>query len=149
LFPKQKDRLLGRIENHAAIMTGGQMFLSLSRQHRLSSPQLDDSALIDLITQKNAAALGEIYDRYHRLVFSVALNVVGRREDAEEITLDVFTRVWEKAATYRSERAKASTWLTPTATVTSTPSPTTDATPSSTYTPTPTVEATVTTSYGK
>jgi len=74
--------------------------------------QLDDLALIDLIIQKNEAALGELYDRYHRLVFSIALNTVGRREDAEEITLDVFTRVWDKAHTYRSERAKVTTWLT-------------------------------------
>ena len=74
--------------------------------------QLEDLALIDLISQKNEAALGELYDRYHRLVYSIALNMCGRPEDAEEITLDIFTRVWEKAHTYRSERAKVTTWLT-------------------------------------
>jgi RNA polymerase sigma-70 factor (ECF subfamily) len=74
--------------------------------------QLDDPALINLIIEKNEASLGELYDRYHRLVYSIALNVVGRPEDAEEITLDVFARVWEKADTYRSERAKVTTWLT-------------------------------------
>lgn len=73
--------------------------------------QLDDSDLIELISQKNEPALGELYDRYHRLVFSVAVNVVGRREEAEEVTLDVFVRVWEKAHTYRPERAKVYTWL--------------------------------------
>lgn len=74
--------------------------------------QLDDPALINLIIEKDEASLGELYDRYHRLVYSIALNVVGRPEDAEEITLDVFSRVWEKADTYRSERAKVTTWLT-------------------------------------
>ncbi|MGD2048872.1 MAG: sigma-70 family RNA polymerase sigma factor [Chloroflexota bacterium] len=74
--------------------------------------QKDDLDLIELIDQKNEAALSELYDRYHRLIFSVALNVVGRQEEAEEVTLDVFTRVWEKAHTYRSDRAKVSTWLT-------------------------------------
>ena len=73
--------------------------------------QLDGPDLIELITQKNEQALGELYDRYHRLIFSVALNVVGRREEAEEITLDVFTSVWQKAHTYQSERAKVNTWL--------------------------------------
>jgi RNA polymerase sigma-70 factor (ECF subfamily) len=73
--------------------------------------QLEDSTLIDLISQKNESALGELYDRYHRLVYSIALNVVGQPEDAEEITLDVFTRVWERSHTYRSERAKVTTWL--------------------------------------
>jgi RNA polymerase sigma-70 factor (ECF subfamily) len=74
--------------------------------------QLDDPALINLIIQKDEASLGELYDRYHRLVYSIALNVVGRPEDAEEITLDVYTRVWEKADTYRPEQAKVTTWLT-------------------------------------
>jgi RNA polymerase sigma-70 factor (ECF subfamily) len=38
--------------------------------------------------------------------------MVGDRATAEEITLDVFTRVWEKAATYRAEQARVNTWLT-------------------------------------
>lgn len=78
----------------------------------MTLPQLDDAELVDQIAQRNETALSELYDRYHRLIFSVALNVVGRQEEAEEIMLDVFTRVWEKAHTYRSDRAKVSTWLT-------------------------------------
>jgi RNA polymerase sigma-70 factor (ECF subfamily) len=74
--------------------------------------QLEDPALIDLIIQRDETALGELYDRYHRLVFSIALHVTGRPEDAEEITLDVFTNVWERASTYQLERAKVTTWLT-------------------------------------
>jgi RNA polymerase sigma-70 factor (ECF subfamily) len=78
----------------------------------LTLRHFEDSELIDQVFHRNEAALGELYDRYHRLIFSVAINVVGSREDAEEITLDVFTRVWEKSGTYRSERAKVTTWLT-------------------------------------
>ncbi len=73
--------------------------------------QLEDTDLIGLIIKKDETALGELYDRYHRLVFSIALNVVGRPEDAEEITLDIFARVWEKANTYDSEQARVTTWL--------------------------------------
>ncbi len=73
---------------------------------------LDDETLIRLIAHAQADALSALYDRYNRLVFSLALNVVGDYETAEEITLDVFTRVWERARTYRAEQAKVSTWLT-------------------------------------
>lgn len=73
--------------------------------------QLDDAALIARINQQDEAALGELYDRYSRLIFSVALGVIGQRGMAEEITLDVFTRVWQKADTYRAEQAKVVTWL--------------------------------------
>ena len=68
--------------------------------------------MIILIARDRSDALGVLYDRYNRLVFSLALGIVGDRATAEEITLDVFTRVWEKAATYRAERGQVSTWLT-------------------------------------
>ena len=74
--------------------------------------RLDDETLIRLIVHEQAEALGTLYDRYSRLVFSLALHVVGDRETAEEITQDVFYRVWENAATYRSDQAKLTTWMT-------------------------------------
>jgi RNA polymerase sigma-70 factor (ECF subfamily) len=37
--------------------------------------------------------------------------MVSEQSIAEEIALDVFTRVWEKANTYRVEQARVSTWL--------------------------------------
>jgi RNA polymerase sigma-70 factor (ECF subfamily) len=73
---------------------------------------LDDETLIKLIVRSHADALSELYERYSRLTFSLALNLVGDHATAEEIMLDVFLRVWEKAGTYRPGQAKVSTWLT-------------------------------------
>jgi RNA polymerase sigma-70 factor (ECF subfamily) len=70
-----------------------------------------DAALIALIAQARPEALAQLYDRYRRLVYSIALAIVGEQATAEEITLDVFVRVWEKAESYQAERAKVSTWL--------------------------------------
>src|SRR5512144_1683199 len=72
----------------------------------------DDEELISLIAQLQQQALAQLYDRYHRVVFSLALAIVDDRATAEEITLDVFVRVWQKASTYRADQAKVSTWLT-------------------------------------
>lgn len=72
---------------------------------------LKDEVLIQLVARKNAAALSELYDRYSRLVFGHALQSVGDRETAEEITVDVFMRVWENAASYQADRSKFTTWL--------------------------------------
>lgn len=72
---------------------------------------LDDASLIRLITSHRSEALGALYDRYGRLVFSVAFNSVGDHSTAEEITQDVFTRVWEKAGTYEASLGKVTTWL--------------------------------------
>jgi RNA polymerase sigma-70 factor (ECF subfamily) len=72
---------------------------------------LDDASLMLLIAQSHSEALGELYDRYSRLVFSLALHIVGDQSVAEEITQDVFTSIWEKAASYQAERSKVSTWI--------------------------------------
>jgi RNA polymerase sigma-70 factor (ECF subfamily) len=71
-----------------------------------------DEKLVSLIAQSHEQALAQLYDRYNRLIFSLSLAIVNDRESAEEITLDVFMRVWQKAGTYRVEQAKVSTWLT-------------------------------------
>ena len=78
----------------------------------MNDKQTNDSTLVQKVAQGDEAALSELYDRYARLVFSVTLNMIGNRQTAEEITLDVFTRLWQKADTYRPELAKVSTWLT-------------------------------------
>ncbi len=79
---------------------------------QLDCSTLDDEALVRLILQARAEALSELYDRYGRLVFGLALNSVGNSATAEEITQDVFLRVWQHARQYRADRAKVSTWLT-------------------------------------
>ncbi len=72
---------------------------------------LDDAALMRLLAYNRSEALDELYNRYARLVFSVAFNAIGDIAIAEEITQDVFTRAWEKARTYDVEISKVSTWL--------------------------------------
>jgi RNA polymerase sigma-70 factor (ECF subfamily) len=71
----------------------------------------DDASLIALIAKAQTDALNRLYDRYNRLVFSVALAMLGDHAVAEEVTLDVFVQVWQRASTYRPEQAKVRTWL--------------------------------------
>ncbi len=73
---------------------------------------IDDRSLMVRVTQGDEGALSELYDHYSRLVFSVAYHLLGRRELAEDVTLETFTRVWERAHTYDPDRSQVSTWLT-------------------------------------
>ena len=72
----------------------------------------DDERLIGLIAHSHEEALAHLYERYSRLVFGLALVIVRDRVTAEEITLDVFMRVWQKAGSYDATQSKVSTWLT-------------------------------------
>jgi RNA polymerase sigma-70 factor (ECF subfamily) len=70
-----------------------------------------DEDLIRLIVRHHQGALGELYERYHRLIYSLAYAALNDVQIAEEVAQDVFLRVWEKARTYQAEKAKVSTWL--------------------------------------
>ncbi len=73
--------------------------------------QLSDETLISLIAHAQENALGELYDRYSRLVYSVALGILGEPDRAEDVTQEVFERVWEKAQTYSPAEGKVVNWL--------------------------------------
>jgi|GEM_PF-6704606 len=70
-----------------------------------------DEQLIRRIAHSDAEALAALYDRYSRLVFSLVCNMVGNPESAEEITLDVFTRIWERAVSYDVRKATVKRWI--------------------------------------
>jgi len=72
---------------------------------------IDDESLLRRIVQARPEALSELYDRYARLVFSVAHNATGDSASAEEITQDVFVRAWERAGQYRPDLGTVRTWL--------------------------------------
>ncbi len=63
------------------------------------------------LAQGDEAALEVLYDRYSQLVYTLAWRTVWDASMAEEVTLDVFTEVWQKANTYRAERAPVRAWL--------------------------------------
>ena len=68
-------------------------------------------ALLDRIAAGDADALGDLYDRYGRVVFGVLYRLLGVPEAAEEVTQDAFHAVWRRAASYRADRGAVRTWL--------------------------------------
>lgn len=73
---------------------------------------LDDAHLMLAVIARDTAALGELYDRFGRLVYSMAYNVLGDGALAEEVTQDVFIRVWERGETYQPSQGRVGAWLT-------------------------------------
>lgn len=72
---------------------------------------MDDLGLIRGIARNEESALATFYDRYGRLVFSLALRILEDASLAEEVTQDVFLSLWNKAETYRPQQGKVITWL--------------------------------------
>jgi RNA polymerase sigma factor (sigma-70 family) len=72
---------------------------------------LSDEALLALVSRGDDAALGELYDRYGRIAYGLALRIVRDRTLAEDVVQEGFLAVWRSAGTFRAEHGKPSTWI--------------------------------------
>lgn len=72
---------------------------------------LRDDELMDRLGSRDLAAFEALYDRYGDLVYSVCLRVVGDTYIAEDVTQDVFVRVWRRPEQFDLRRGKFVTWL--------------------------------------
>ncbi len=75
------------------------------------SLQQRDFLLIQQIIRQDHAALSTLYDRYARVVYSVAYRSLGSVEESEEVVMDVFAKVWMTAASYNCEKARVDSWI--------------------------------------
>ncbi len=58
-----------------------------------------------------SSAFGVLYDHYQPMIYRFVVIKVGRREDAEDITHQVFVSAWQKIASYRHMGHPFSSWL--------------------------------------
>jgi RNA polymerase sigma-70 factor (ECF subfamily) len=72
---------------------------------------LSDEAVVALAARSDDGALAELYDRYGRVVYGLALRMLRDRSLAEDATQEAFLDVWRNATRFVPERAKASTWI--------------------------------------
>jgi RNA polymerase sigma-70 factor, ECF subfamily len=73
-------------------------------------PDLPDVELIASLRQGTQNALSILYDRYGGLVYSLALKLLNRPDEAEHLTQDVFLNFW-KQDKFDPTRAKLSSYL--------------------------------------
>jgi RNA polymerase sigma-70 factor (ECF subfamily) len=78
---------------------------------RVNDAGLRDEELMDRVAGQDLGAFGALYDRYGDLVYSVALRVVADPHVAEDVTQDVFLRVWRRPEQFDLNRGKFVTWL--------------------------------------
>ncbi len=74
-------------------------------------PDIDDETLLSLICRHDESALSSLYERYARLLYSIALRITDDRNAAEEVLQDVFYAVWQRGATFRPTAGSVSSWL--------------------------------------
>lgn len=69
-----------------------------------------DSYYIAKIKEGDPGAYAVLVDKYKKMAFNVALQLMGNREDAEEVAQDDFLKAYQALDTYKGD-AKFSTWV--------------------------------------
>jgi RNA polymerase sigma-70 factor (ECF subfamily) len=74
-------------------------------------PESDWVALVRSIAAGDQPALHALYERSHRIVFTLMVRITSNRETAEELTLDVFHDVWRRASQYDPANGTVLGWM--------------------------------------
>jgi RNA polymerase sigma-70 factor, ECF subfamily len=73
--------------------------------------QLSDAELVLHIAAGSEPALCEVYDRFSRLIYSIARRILRDTGEAEDVVQDVFVKLWAHALEYKATHGSVSTWL--------------------------------------
>jgi RNA polymerase sigma-70 factor (ECF subfamily) len=68
-------------------------------------------ALVRSIAGRDKVALYELFQRSHRLAFTLIMRIVPDRRTAEALTLDVFHDVWQRASSYDEAENTVLGWI--------------------------------------
>ncbi len=78
---------------------------------KLSDAERDLAILISKIAKGCESALKKLYDNTISQVYGLAYKILSNKPDADEVALDVFKQIWNKAPDYEPARGSPSAWL--------------------------------------
>jgi RNA polymerase sigma-70 factor (ECF subfamily) len=71
----------------------------------------DPRRIAQRLQARDAAALGELYDRYGNVVYATIQRIARDAATSEDLTQEVFLRVWNRVPSFDVDRGNLSTWL--------------------------------------
>lgn len=77
----------------------------------MSLPSLNDSDLVKRCREGDQAAWRELVARHTRRVFGLAYRFVGRVDEAEDLTQEVFVKVYQGLERYREADGSFASWV--------------------------------------
>src|SRR5665213_1347727 len=71
----------------------------------------DDAALLGLVQRGDEHAMASLFDRYSKIVYSVALRVLRDPASAEDVLQEVFMQIWRNPGGFVATRGSLGGWL--------------------------------------
>ena len=70
-----------------------------------------DVALLARVATRDPAAIASLYDRHHRVLYSLIVRILRDRSEAEDVLQEVFVRAWTRVDTYDRDLGSPGAWL--------------------------------------
>ena len=70
-----------------------------------------DQELMQLVVERNSRALKILYERYEIAIYNFILKYTGRRELAQDLLQETFTRIWCAAHSFNQKKGNFKGWL--------------------------------------
>jgi RNA polymerase sigma-70 factor (ECF subfamily) len=101
-------RVMAKQRTEKAAATLGEVLYAKSKA---PVPEHDWATLVQAIAAGDQLALHELYERSHRIVFTLIFRITANQETAEELTVDVFHDVWRRASRYDPANGTVLGWI--------------------------------------
>ena len=90
--------VLGEIEKAARMISAG-------------SSMGDEERLLERVAARDVESFAALFDRYSRVVYSLAWKMLGDPQTAQEVAQEVFEAIWRSAGAFTPGRGNARTWI--------------------------------------
>ena len=85
--------------------------MSLAQTHDDASKRNEaDARILRRMAGGDRAAFAELYDRFSKPLYSMALQVLREPAEAQDVVHDAFIAIWEKASDFQQTRGNAFSW---------------------------------------
>src|ERR1700730_17018274 len=76
-----------------------------------STDELSDEALLNAIAEGAVWAMDSLYQRYSRILYSLAYRMVADHQVAEDLLQDAFLSIWKRSTSFSPQAGAARSWL--------------------------------------
>lgn len=82
-----------------------------ARKENSGAQSPSDAELLKRISRRDESAMGLLFDRYARIVYSIALRVLHDSAEAEDVMQEVLMQIWRGAPSFIVGRGSLGGWL--------------------------------------
>jgi RNA polymerase sigma-70 factor, ECF subfamily len=87
------------------------MYREMGAAFTPSSSAQDDAGLLAMVQKGDDQAMASLFDRYSKVVYSVALRVLRDPASAEDVLQEIFMQIWRNPDSFIATRGSLGGWL--------------------------------------